>query len=110
MKPQNTLVKSEFGMKKLYRPTKIADLMMHVDTHTHLYVEEFDSDREVMLERSGLRVVVMTGLVLSLLLGIAGYIHQQIVGWDHDRTLFWISILIGVGHMIYFMLKLGKKK
>ena len=26
--------------------------MMHVDTHTHLYVEEFDSDRELMLERA----------------------------------------------------------
>lgn len=25
---------------------------MHVDTHTHLYVEEFDTDREAMLERA----------------------------------------------------------
>ena len=76
----------------------------------YVYGSKHSSLNQESNERSGLRVVVMTGLVLSLLLGIAGYIHQQIVGWDHDRTLFWISILIGVGHMIYFMLKLGKKK
>ena len=49
--------------------------MTHVDTHTHLYVEEFDSDRELMLERA-----VKEGVTKMLLPAIDSGSHERLLG------------------------------
>jgi TatD DNase family protein len=48
--------------------------MMHVDTHTHLYVEEFDTDREAMLERA-----VKEGVTKMLLPAIDSESHGRLL-------------------------------
>lgn len=47
---------------------------MHVDTHTHLYVEEFDTDREAMLERA-----VKEGVTKMLLPAIDSESHGRLL-------------------------------
>jgi len=47
---------------------------MHVDTHTHLYVEEFDEDRENMLERA-----VKEGVTKMLLPAIDSDSHGRLM-------------------------------
>lgn len=48
--------------------------MLHVDTHTHLYVEEFDSDRELMIERA-----VKEGVTKMLLPAIDSGSHGRLL-------------------------------
>jgi len=39
---------------------------------------------------------------------IAGVQHQMTVGWDDDRTLFYISLIIAVIHLILFLYNMWK--
>ena len=58
--------------------------------------------------RKGMKMARYTGLGLSLLLVVAGLLHQYTVGFDADRTLLYISIAFAVVHLGLFASKLGK--
>ena len=58
--------------------------------------------------RKGMRIVRYTSLVLCLLLIIAGVLHQYTVGFDTDRTLFYISLIFAAIHLVVFGRKLGR--
>jgi APA family basic amino acid/polyamine antiporter len=60
--------------------------------------------------RKGMKIAHYTGIGLSLLLVVAGFLHQYVVGFDTDRTLFYISIVFAVIHMIVFIRKLMQAK
>jgi basic amino acid/polyamine antiporter, APA family len=59
-------------------------------------------------ERKGMRVARITGIGLAVLLVIAGLLHQNIEGWDTDRTLFYISVIFAVIHIAVFALRLNR--
>lgn len=60
------------------------------------------------LERRGMRLARITGLVLSVLLVIAGFLHQYVVGFDADRILLYISIGFALFHMVLYSTKLNR--
>jgi APA family basic amino acid/polyamine antiporter len=51
-----------------------------------------------------------TGIVLSLLLAVVGYLHQRSVGFDADRTLLYISLAFAVIHVLLYASKLGRSE
>ncbi len=58
--------------------------------------------------RKGMRIARYTGLALSVLLVIVGFLHQNTVGFDADRTLFYLSLVFAVVHLGVFARKLGR--
>ncbi len=58
--------------------------------------------------RKGMRIARYTGIVLTVLLVIAGLLHQYVVGFDTDRTLLYISIVFAVIHLGVFGASLGR--
>ncbi len=59
-------------------------------------------------QRKGMRVARITGIVLAVLLGVAGLLHQVIEGFDADKTLLYIAIIFGIIHLILYASKLGR--
>ncbi len=59
-------------------------------------------------ERKGMRIARITGLGLSLLLVVAGLLHQYTVGFETDRTLLYISLIFAVVHLFVFGRKVGR--
>ncbi len=57
--------------------------------------------------RRGMKIARYTGIGLAILLLIAGLLHQYFLGFDTDRTLFYISIIFAVIHLGVFAAKLG---
>lgn len=60
------------------------------------------------VERKGMKAARYTGLALSGLLIIVGFLHQYSVGFDANRTLLYIALAIAVAHIVAFASKLGK--
>lgn len=58
--------------------------------------------------RKGMKIARITGIVLSLLLVVAGLLHQYTVGFETDRTLMYISLVFAVVHFVVFGRKLGR--
>lgn len=58
--------------------------------------------------RKGMKIARITGLSLSGLLIVVGFLHQSTVGFDTDRTLLYISIAFAVIHFFVFGRKLGR--
>jgi APA family basic amino acid/polyamine antiporter len=58
--------------------------------------------------RKGMRIARYTGLALSGLLVIVGFLHQYTVGFDADRTLLYVSLVFAVIHLGVFVRKLGR--
>lgn len=58
--------------------------------------------------RRGMRIARYTGIALAVLLAIVGFLHQQTVGFEADRTLFYISLVFAVFHMALYASKLGR--
>lgn len=58
--------------------------------------------------RKGMKIARYIGLGLCVLLAVAGLLHQYTVGFDTDRTLFYISIVFAVIHLFVFGRKLGR--
>jgi APA family basic amino acid/polyamine antiporter len=58
--------------------------------------------------RKGMKIARYTGIGLALLLVVAGFLHQNIEGFDEDRTLFYISIVFAVIHLGVFAARLGR--
>ena len=55
-----------------------------------------------------MRVARYTGIGLAVLLIVAGILHQYGVGFDEDRTLFYISIGFAIIHLGVFGARLGR--
>ena len=60
------------------------------------------------VERRGMKIARFTGIGLSVLLVITGFLHQWVMGFDTDRTLFYISIAFAVIHLVLYASKLGR--
>jgi APA family basic amino acid/polyamine antiporter len=58
--------------------------------------------------RRGMKIARYTGMALALLLVLAGALHQYDVGFDSDRTLFYISIVFAIIHLVVFGMRLGR--
>jgi basic amino acid/polyamine antiporter, APA family len=58
--------------------------------------------------RKGMKIARYTGLALTVLLVIAGLLHQYVQGFDSDRTLLYIAIIFAVIHVVVFGRKLGR--
>jgi len=58
--------------------------------------------------RKGMRIARFTGLGLSLLLIVVGFLYQYTVGFDADKTLLYISLAFAVIHFGVFGRKLGR--
>jgi APA family basic amino acid/polyamine antiporter len=58
--------------------------------------------------RKGMKIARYTGIGLTFLLIIAGFLHQYIVGFDADRTLLYISLAFAIIHIGVFVRKLGR--
>lgn len=59
--------------------------------------------------RKGIKAAHVTGLALSALLIVVGFLHQVSVGFEEDRTLLYISIVFAVIHLFYFAKKYFSK-
>ncbi len=57
--------------------------------------------------RRGGGVLLTLRFALSALCVITAFWHQQSVGWEADRTLFFLSIAFGVLHLAYLLFRLG---
>jgi APA family basic amino acid/polyamine antiporter len=49
-----------------------------------------------------MKIARYTGLVLAILLIIAGLLHQSGIGFEEDRTLLYISIIFALVHFFVF--------
>jgi basic amino acid/polyamine antiporter, APA family len=58
--------------------------------------------------RKGMKIARYTGLALTVLLVIAGLLHQYVQGFESDRTLLYIAIVFAVIHVVVFGRKLGR--
>jgi APA family basic amino acid/polyamine antiporter len=58
--------------------------------------------------RKGMRIARLTGIALAFLLILVGFLHQYSVGFDEDRSLFYISIVFAVVHLGVFGARLGR--
>ena len=58
--------------------------------------------------RKGMKIARYTGLILAILLIIAGVLHQYTVGFDTDKTLLYISIVFAIIHFFVFGSRLNR--
>ncbi len=55
--------------------------------------------------RHGQTLLSGIGGFISVLCVITGFWHQQTVGWHADRTMLWIAVAFGVGHLFFFLIR-----
>ena len=60
--------------------------------------------------RKGMRMARTTGVVLAILLAIVGLLHQYTFGFDTDRTLMYIALVIAAFHVVLYASKMGRKE
>lgn len=58
--------------------------------------------------RVGMKTARLSGIVMSVLLGIVGFLHQYVAGFDTDRSLLYIAIIFAVIHLFIYGSKLGR--
>jgi|CXWL01.1.fsa_nt_gi APA family basic amino acid/polyamine antiporter len=58
--------------------------------------------------RKGMRMARYTGISLAVLLAIVGFLHQNSVGFEADKTLLYISLAFAVIHAGLYASKLGR--
>lgn len=58
--------------------------------------------------RRGMKTARITGMVMAIMLMGAGFLHQYVVGFEEDRTLFYISLAFAVGHIIWYATRIGR--
>ena len=54
------------------------------------------------LTRPGMSLARKVGLVLCIMLTIAGFLHQYTVGFKADRALLYVSIIFAIAHFILY--------
>ena len=59
--------------------------------------------------RSGLTILNMIGIALSVLSVITGLWHQQTVGWDEVKTLLIISFVFAFTHCAFYMVRIWRQ-
>lgn len=59
-------------------------------------------------QRKGMKMAHIVGIGLSLLLIVAGFLHQYTVGFETDQTLLYISIIFAAVHLVLFGARIGK--
>ncbi|WP_028788452.1 amino acid permease [Terrimonas ferruginea] len=59
-------------------------------------------------QRKGMKMAHIVGIGLSLLLVVAGFLHQYTVGFETDHTLLYISIIFAAVHLVLFGARIGK--
>jgi APA family basic amino acid/polyamine antiporter len=59
--------------------------------------------------RSGMRIAGITGIILSLLLVVAGLLHQY-MSEENDKTLLYISIGFAAFHLVWYGIKTSRSK
>ena len=55
-----------------------------------------------------MKIARFTALGLCVLLILVGFLHQYAIGFDADRTLFYISLAFAIIHFGVFGRKLGR--
>ncbi len=55
--------------------------------------------------RHGQTILSAIGIFVALLCVITGFWHQATAGWDADKTMFWIAVLFGVGHIFFYLIR-----
>lgn len=58
--------------------------------------------------RHGQTLLNLIGIMLSVLCIIVGFWHQMTVGWAENKVLFFISVIFGVCHIFYYLVRFGK--
>jgi APA family basic amino acid/polyamine antiporter len=58
--------------------------------------------------RKGMKMAHVVGIGLSLLLVVAGLLHQWTVGFEADQTLLYISIVFAAVHLVLFGARMSK--
>ena len=46
---------------------------------------------------------------LATLCILTGFWHQQTAGWDTDKTLLIIAVVLGLTHVGYYMMKMWQR-
>lgn len=59
-------------------------------------------------QRKGMKMAHIVGIGLSLLLVVAGFLHQYTVGFETDQTLLYISIIFAAVHLVLFGVRISK--
>jgi basic amino acid/polyamine antiporter, APA family len=60
--------------------------------------------------RKGMKIARGTGLGLSVLLIVAGFLHQFTVGFGEDKILLYLSIIFAVVHFFVYGRKIGRSE
>lgn len=60
--------------------------------------------------RKGMTAARYVGIALAIMLAIAGYLHQYTVGFETDKTLYYVSIVLALAHLILFGRNIIMKK
>jgi hypothetical protein len=55
-----------------------------------------------------MKIARYTGMGLALLLVVAGLLHQNVQGFQNDRTLLYIAVIFAVIHLGVFGARLGR--
>lgn len=58
--------------------------------------------------RRGAGLINVLGLGLALLCILTGFWHQQTAGWESDKTMLTVAAVLGLIHLIYYMLRVWR--
>lgn len=59
-------------------------------------------------KRHGQTILNIIGVSLSFLCIIVGFWHQMTVGWEDDKTLLVISIVFGIAHILFYLVRFAR--
>lgn len=59
-------------------------------------------------KRHGQTILNIIGMSLSFLCIVVGFWHQMTVGWAESKTLLILSIVFGVAHIVYYLIRFAK--
>lgn len=60
------------------------------------------------VRRRGAGLINVLGLGLALLCILTGFWHQQTAGWESDKTMLTVAAVLGLTHLIYYMLRVWR--
>lgn len=60
--------------------------------------------------RHGQTLLSVLGVVTGFLCIMTGFWHQSVVGWQADRTLFFLAVAFGLAHIIYYCVRFSLRK
>lgn len=60
--------------------------------------------------RKGVRVARYTGMVIAILLIIAGFLNQYVMGFENDKILLYISFVFAIIHIVLFGSKISRSE